>query len=169
MSATFDRSQQIFCSNIRWLLYSKIRIKNGPDRGAMYGWKNLNPTSYPFIYNEIVGYSITAFSWIYSELGQVAALDAAKDASYWIIKNIGRYGNLLPAGRKEEAAFNQKGDLSNLIYAFDNGMIMVGLLNLHKLTGNPRFLNYAEAIAKAIIEKFKIKNESRGGSKLQAC
>jgi hypothetical protein len=154
MSDTFDRSQQIFCSNIRWLLYSNIRIKNGPDRGAMYGWKNLNPTSYPFIYNEIVGYSMTAFSWIYSELGQMAALDAAKDASYWIIKNIERYGNLLPAGRKEVDAFNQKGDLSNLIYAFDNGMIMVGLLNLHKLTGNPRFLKYAEAIAKAIIEKF---------------
>jgi hypothetical protein len=120
----------------------------------MYGWKNLNPTSYPFIYNEIVGYSITAFSWIYSELGQTAALDAAKDASYWVIKNIERYGNLLPAGRREVDTFNQKGDLSNLIYAFDNGMIMIGLLNLHKLTGDPKFLNYAGAIAKAIIEKF---------------
>jgi hypothetical protein len=154
MSNVFERSHQIFSSNIRWLLYSDIRIKSEPDRGAMYGWKNLNPTSYPFIYNEIVGYSLTAFSWIYSELGQVAALDAAKDASYWIIKNIDRYGNLLPAGRKEVNTFNQKGDLSNLIYAFDNGMIMVGLLNLHKLTGDPRFLNYAEDIAKAIIERF---------------
>jgi hypothetical protein len=148
------RSEEIFCGNIRWLLYSDITIKTGPDRGAMYGWKNLNPTSYPFIYNEIVGYSITAFSWIYSELGQVAALDAAKAASHWIIENIKRYGNLLPVGRKEVSSFSQKGDLSNLIYAFDNGMIMIGLLNLHKLTEDPRFLNYAEAIAKAIIERF---------------
>jgi len=154
MSNIFDRSHQIFSSNIRWLLYSDIRIKNGPDRGAMYGWKNVYTATYPFIYNEIVGYSITAFSWIYSELGQVAALDAAKDASYWIIKNIEYYGNLLPAGRKEVDTFNQKGDLSNLIYAFDNGMIMVGLLNLHKLKGDQRYLNYAEAIAKAIIERF---------------
>jgi hypothetical protein len=150
----FHRSEGIFCSNISWLLYSNIRIKTGPDRGAMYGWKNLNPTSYPSIYNEIVGYSITAFSWIYSELGQVAALDAAKNASRWIIKNIERYGNLLPAGRNEADTSSQKGDLSNLIYAFDNGMIMIGLLNLHKLTEDLRFLNYAEAIAKAIIERF---------------
>ena len=149
-----DRSHQIFSSNIRWLLYSDIRIKNGPDRGAMYGWKNLNSTSYPFIYNEIVGYSITAFSWIYSELGQVAAIDAAKNASHWVIKNIEHYGNLLPAGRKEVRTFTQKGDLSNLIYAFDNGMIVVGLLNLYKLTEELRFLNHAEAIAKAIIERF---------------
>jgi hypothetical protein len=47
-----------------------MTIMTEPDRGAMYGWKNLNPTSYPFIYNELVGYSITAFSWNYSELGQ---------------------------------------------------------------------------------------------------
>jgi hypothetical protein len=154
MSNIFDRSHQIFSSNIRWLLYSDIRIKGGPDNGAMYGWKNVDTATYPFIYNEIVGYSITAFSWIYSELGQVAALNAAKDASYWIIKNIKRYGNLLPAGRKVVDTFNVKGDLSNLIYAFDNGIIMVGLLNLHKLTGNLRFLNYAESIAKAIIERF---------------
>ena len=154
MSDIFDRSHQIFSCNISWLLYSDIRIKSGPDRGAMYGWKNIDTETYPFIYNEIVGYSITAFSWIYSELGQVAALDAAKDASYWITKNIKRYGNLLPAGRKEDYTFNQKGDLSNLIYAFDNGIIMVGLLNLHKLTGNLRFLNYAEDMAKVIIERF---------------
>jgi Glycosyl hydrolase family 47 len=150
----FRRSEEIFYSNIGWLLYSNIRIKSGPDRGAMYGWKNLDPPSYPSIYNEIVGYSMTAFSWIYSELGQVVALDAAKDASYWIIKNIERYGNLLPAGRKEVDTSSHKGDLSNLIYAFDNGMIMIGLLNLHKLTEDLRFLNYAEAIAKAMIERF---------------
>ena len=82
MSNIFDRSHQIFSSNIRWLLYSDIRIKSGLDTGAMYGWKNINPTSYPFIYNEIVGYSITAFSWIYSELGSVAALDATKVATH---------------------------------------------------------------------------------------
>lgn len=154
MSDIFDKSHQICSSNIRWLLYSDIRIKSGPDRGAMYGWKNIDAATYPFIYNEIVGYSITAFSWIYSELGEVAALNAAKDASYWIIKNIEHYGNLLPAGRKEMETFNQKGDLSNLIYSFDNGMIMVGLLNLYNLTKDLKFLDYAEAIAKAITERF---------------
>src|ERR671923_1079371 len=137
-----DRSHQIFSSNIRWLLYSDIRIKRGLDIGAMYGWKNLNPTSYPFIYNEIVGYSITAFSWIYSELGQTAALDAAKDASYWVIKNIERYGNLLPAGRREVDTFNQKGDLSNLIYAFDNGMIMAGFFKIPKITRGPKIFKF---------------------------
>ena len=150
----FRRSEETFLNNVRWLLYSDIRIRTGPNKGAMYGWKNLYSNSYPFIYNEIVGYSITAFSWIYSELGEIAALKAAKDGSEWIMKNMEFYGNLLPAGRKEIDSFKQKGELSNLIYSFDNGMIMVGLLNLYKYTRMPKLLNSAEAIARDIIERF---------------
>jgi hypothetical protein len=158
MNNKSDISNEIFHSNVKWLLHSGIRIKNGPDRGAMYGWKNLNSGTYPFIYNEIVGYSITAFSWIYSELGEEAALSAAKDASYWIMKNLEHYGYLLPAGRKEIDTFNEKGDLANLIYAFDNGMIVTGLLNLHKLTADLELLNSAEAIAQAVIKRFYVRS-----------
>jgi hypothetical protein len=148
------RSKETFLNNVRWLLYSDIRLRDGPDKGGMYGWKNLNPNSYPFIYNEIVGYSITAFTWIHTELGEIAALKAAYDASEWIIKNMEIYGNLLPAGRIEKNSFKQKGELSNLIYAFDNGMIMVGLLNLFNYTGMPELLRRADSIAQGIVDRF---------------
>ena len=95
---TTPRSRETYVNNVIWLVV--------PNKGAMYGWKNLNPSSYPFVHNELVGYSI--FTWIHSELG------------------------VLPAGRKEVNSFRQKGELSDLVYAFDNGMIMVGLLNLFK-------------------------------------
>jgi hypothetical protein len=151
-------SNQILNDTVRWLLYSGIRIKNGSNRGAVYGWKNLKPPSYPFIYSEITGYAITSYVFIYSELLNYEALSAAKDCAYWLIQNI--FNNkpsttsLLPAGIIEAPNFNQKGDLSNQIYAFDNGMVIIGLLNLYKVTKDQNFLKAAEKIAKSLVDVF---------------
>ena len=140
MSDLYQKSNKICHDNITWLLTSDIRIKNGQNKGALYGWKNLNPPSFPFIYSEITGYSITSFSWIFSEFGNPQALEAAKEASDWIIRNMQL--NLLvarPLARDEE----QK-DLSNLFYSFDNGMIIIGLLNLYRITKDATILLLAE-------------------------
>lgn len=149
-------SNKVFKYNVEWLLHSGIRIRNGRDKGAMYGWKNLNPPSYPFIYNEITGYAITSFLYIYSELGEPVALQAAKDSANWIVKNVRSSSSsyLLPAGSIETHNFNQKGDLSNQIYAFDNGMVIIGLLNLYKIIHDANLLKYAEKMAKSLIERF---------------
>ena len=143
-----ENSNEIFNDNVKWLLYSGIRIKNGPNMGAVYGWKNLNPPSYPFIYSEITGYAITSYVYIYSELSEHEALYAAKDCAYWIIQNLSKNKSsslfLMPAGVIEAANFDQKGDLSNQIYAFDNGMIILGLLNLYKVTKDQNLLTAGE-------------------------
>ena len=52
------QSDSVISSNVEWLLKSGIRIKSGEDKGALYGWKNLNPPSYPFVYSEITGYAV---------------------------------------------------------------------------------------------------------------
>jgi hypothetical protein len=152
MSDIFVKSDQIFYNNLKWLLYSGIRIGKGPDAGAIYGWKDLNPPSYPFIYSEATGYATTLLSWAYAELKEPAALQAAKEASQWILKNM--YNHLLTAGRARIDNFNKKKDLSSRIYAFDNGMIITGLLNLYKITGDPNLLITAENMAKALIDRF---------------
>ena len=144
------KSQKIFHANIRWLLNSDIRIKNGKNRGALYGWKNLNPVSFPFIYSEITGYAITAFSWIYSFSDDSTALAAAKESSEWIIRNM--RSHLLFA--RPSADNNSSNNLSNMFYAFDNGMIMIGLLNLYKITKDVSLLSRAELMAKEIIKRF---------------
>ncbi len=153
-----ENSNEIFNDNVKWLLYSGIRIKNGPNMGAVYGWKNLNPPSYPFIYSEITGYAITSYVYIYSELSEHEALYAAKDCAYWIIQNLSKNKSsslfLMPAGVIEAANFDQKGDLSNQIYAFDNGMIILGLLNLYKVTKDQNLLTAAEKITKSLVDRF---------------
>ena len=61
---------------------------------------------------------------------------------------------LLTAGRARIDNFNKKGDLSSRLYAFDNGIIITGLLNLYKLTADPNLLMAAENMAKALIDRF---------------
>lgn len=151
-------SNQIISDSVRWLLYSGIRIKNGSNRGAVYGWKNLDPPSYPFIYSEITGYAITSYVYIYSELLNNEALAAAKDCANWLIQNTSTNKpsstSLLPTGIIEVPEFNQKGDLSNQIYAFDNGMVVIGLLNLYKITKDQNLLKVAEKIVKSLADVF---------------
>jgi hypothetical protein len=152
MNDIYQKSNQIFNDNIRWLLYSGIRIRHGQDRGAFYGWKNIDSSSYPFIYNEITGYAITTLSWIHSELRHPGAIKAAIGSAKWIVKNMDRY--LLVAGLPVIDDFHQKANLSDLIYSFDNGIIMIGLLNLYKTILDKEFLILAEQMAKSLIELF---------------
>lgn len=146
-------SQNALRANVEWLLNSDIKIKTGIDKGALYGWKYLDPPSYPFVYSEITGYAISCYSWIYSELRQEKALEAAKQAAEWVIRKMDSE-HLLVAGYRRLDTFTEKGDLSNQIYLFDNGMGMNGLLNLFRLTGNEKYLTEARNMADSLVKHF---------------
>jgi hypothetical protein len=144
---------EVIKNSIDWLLNSDIRIKQGEDKGALYGWKDLTNFSYPFIYSEIVGYALTCFSWINIEKSNDQALIAARESSLWIRNNM--KSNVLIAGKlNRETKFDLKGDLSNQVYSFDNGMILIGLLNLYKLDKDQENLQAAIKIADTLIDKF---------------
>jgi len=150
MNEIYQKSNQILQDNIDWLLYSDIRIKDGQNKGALFGWKNLNPKSFPFIYSEITGYAVTSFSWIYSSLGYDSALQAARESAEWIQRNA--QSNLLVA--RPPALGIEPNDLSELFYSFDNGMIVIGLVNLYKITNDANNLLLAEKITQALIGRF---------------
>jgi hypothetical protein len=149
---TGSNSKQSFQETVNWLLNSGIRIKGGQNKGAYYGWKNLNSAFYPFIYSEVTGYAITCLSWIYSEIRNIEMLEAAKESSAWIINNL--YGDLLVAGYVQDDNFTQKGNLANQIYAFDNGVIIMGLLNLYRLIQDSSILRVAERMTEALLRHF---------------
>ena len=147
------KSVAVLSSNIEWLLKSNIRVKNGNDKGALYGWKYLNPPSYPFVYSEVTGYAISCYSWICSELGKPEALPAAREAAQWIVRKMDSEF-LLVAGYRKQDSFVEKGDISNHIYLFDNGMAIIGLLNLYRLTAKKDLLQFASKMADSLIRHF---------------
>lgn len=150
MNQIDQKSNQILQDNENWLLYSDIRIKDGQNRGALFGWKNLNPKSFPFIYSEITGYAVTSFSWIYSYLGNALAMQAARESAEWIQRNM--KSDLIVA--RPPVLGIEPNDLSDLFYSFDNGMIVIGLVNLYKITNDVSNLVLAEKITQALIGRF---------------
>jgi hypothetical protein len=146
----YERSNKILDENIEWVITSDIRIKDGDNKGALYGWRSLIPPYFPFIYSEITGYAITCYSWIASEFGHPVALKAAKESSQWIRKNM--HSNLLIA--RPPASRDQPNELSNMFYSFDNSMAMIGLLNFYKVTKESNILQLVEKMTQALIERF---------------
>lgn len=149
----FGRSEEVLSSNVEWLLNSGIRIKIGGDKGAIYGWKYLDPPSYPFVYSEITGYAISCFLWIYSQMGRSETLEAAKVAAQWIIKKMNSEC-LLVAGYRKQDDFVEKGDLSDQIYLFDNAMAMAGLVGLHNFSKQKDLLTLICRMADSLIKYF---------------
>jgi hypothetical protein len=146
----YEKSNKVLYNNIEWIISSDIRIKDGYNKGALYGWKDLTPPHFPFIYSEITGYAITCFSWIYSEFGNPVALQAAKEAAHWILKNL--HSNLVFA--RPKAAANEPNELSTMFYSFDNSMVMIGLLNLYKITKKSNVLRLVEKMTQVLIDRF---------------
>jgi hypothetical protein len=145
-----EKSNKILDENIEWVISSDIRIKDGDNKGALYGWKNRTPPYFPFIYSEITGYAITCYSWIASELGNRVALEAAKEASEWIRKNM--HSNLLIA--RPPVSPDEPNELSSMFYSFDNSMVIIGLLNFYKITKESNLLWLLEKMTQALIERF---------------
>jgi hypothetical protein len=146
----YEKSTKILHGNIEWIISSDIRIKEGGNKGALYGWKNLIPPYFPFIYSEITGYAITCFSWMASEFGNTVALQAAKEASEWIRKNM--QSNLLMA--RPPVSRDKPNELSSMFYSFDNSMVMIGLLNFYKITKKSNVLRLVEKMTQVLVERF---------------
>lgn len=140
-----------------WLVKSDIRIKEGDDCGGFFGWKNIKAadraSKYPFIYNEVIGYSLSCFSYLYAETKEIEYIKSMKQAIEYVKKNITK-NNLLNAGKRKDKDFKEKGVIENQIYSFDNGIILAGLLNYYKVTKDQEVCKMAEELANALIEYF---------------
>jgi hypothetical protein len=140
-----------------WLLNSDIRIKEGGDRGGFFGWKKIDASDkaskYPFIYNEITGYSLSCFSYLYKETKEIEYIQSMKQTVEYFKKNITK-DNLLNTGKREDKDFKEKGILENQVYSFDNGIILAGLLNYYKVTRDQGVFRMAEELANALIKYF---------------
>lgn len=145
-----------------WLLNSGIRIKEGTYCGGFFGWKNLennkNSNRYQFIYNEIIGYSLSCFSYLYAETKRKEYLLSMEQSIKYIKRNI-LSNCLMNTGIRTDSEFSQKGKIENQIYSFDNGMILAGLINYYKLTCDSEVYNMAVKLGNSMIEHFFRNNQ----------
>ena len=130
-----------------WLLNSGIQ-NTGKDAGSINAWYDCDKNAYPCIYPETTGYAITSFLFINKQKPEAILLERAKLAAEWLIRR-----NAL-----HENNNNEKPE-SHMEYAFDNGMILAGLMNIYDTTKEKRYIKEAEKVAVTLLRLQKPNGE----------
>ncbi|MBF0493812.1 MAG: glycoside hydrolase family 88 protein [Candidatus Omnitrophica bacterium] len=137
-----------------WILNSGIQNLPGPDAGGFNAWYDLEKGEHSYVYSEITGYGITTLLFL-SKYFVGDFISRARLAADWITKKamhecggVKTRNYLLKMREAEHYSFE-----SGNIYAFDNGMVLYGLVNLYKFSKDASYLKVASGIADFLIAK----------------
>ncbi len=131
-----------------WLFKSGIYILDGndPNYGAIYSYYDPKVKNYELVYAEATGYIISLLKYLYSLNKDSKLIDFARASGDWLIRLAERYNGIIVMGIKDGNEVRQA-------YAFDNGICCKGFLDLYELTGDKKYLEYAEKIAEWLVNK----------------
>jgi hypothetical protein len=139
----------------KWLLYSGIQCvsKDKKINGGFNSWFDLEKKKYPFIYSEITGCGITTLLYLYKITKNKEFLNRAVLAAEWIIKvAMQECGAVKTRYYYEKSDANEIYSFDNQIsYAFDNGTVLNGMINLYKINKNKRYLDAAVKMAEFLL------------------
>ena len=139
----------------RWLLTSGIYVldKNDPNYGGVYSYYNWNTKSYELVYSEGTGYAISMLKYLHSFSKDEALTELATASGDWLGRVCERNGGVIAMGMQDGRDVREA-------YAFDNGICCKGLLDLYALTGNRKYLEYAERVADWLVDRALNENGS---------
>lgn len=151
-----DRCRESVGAATRWLLESGIQNVTGcPTRiGGFNSWYDLDRGRFSFVYSEITGYALSALSDLFAREPRAEFLERAELGARWL-----RDHALHPCGGvKTRCYYDEDGDDQysfdrELIYAFDNGMVVAGLVHLHLAGGETRHLELAARMARFLLDR----------------
>jgi hypothetical protein len=134
-------------AGIRWLLESGVQTPHG----GFAAWYDAEHQNYPYVYAEITGYLVTLLCQWHARTGEARFLAAARAAGDWLgtaaDKRTGGFRCLVPLRPTE---FDGKQDQ---VYAFDTGVIVNGLANLYRASGDDRHLAAAVRAADWLVDE----------------
>ena len=142
----------------QWLLHSGIQ-SNG---GGFYAWYDLDNRKYSYLYSEITGYGISTLLFLYSICKDAEFIERARQAADWIISS-----SLYPCGgiktrlyQNDNRADKTYSFSGQNIFSFDTGMVLYGMINLYKVTGDERFLDISNILAHFLLDNMQNKDGS---------
>lgn len=146
-AAARTQDNPIVASAVNWLLTSGIQNATIGDRayGSFNAWYEQDTQSYPFVYSEITGYLTALMCYLWERTGDERYLRSATRAGDWLLRTTyepnGGFRCLYPL---QPSRFDFK---QNQMYAFDNGVIVNGLINLYRATKQEKYLASAVTAA----------------------
>ena len=140
-----------------WILLSGIQNSSKKYFGSVNAWYDPKKKKYSFIYSEINGYFLTLMVYLYKRSKNKLYLKRAISSAKWLIKNTqkknGGFSCLTVIDKHSSHNFKK-----DLIYSFDNGVILNGLCSLYKITKKQFLLNSSKRCANWLINSCIEKN-----------
>lgn len=136
MNSSFDAVKN-------WILNSGIQniTANARKNGSFNSWYDIDKKTYPFMYSEITGYGITALLYLYNITGKEIFLERANLAGNWLLNQaMHECGGII-------TRIYHDGKIDRMVYVFDSGMVLYGLVNLARISNNDRYLDGAKTVA----------------------
>lgn len=134
----------------KWLVNSGIQNYDaGNDSfGGFNAWYDLKNKQYSYIYSEITGYGITALLYLNSINKNIDLVVRARAAADWLLENAFLdCGAVLTRKYIQSESDNPDHSFdSKIVYAFDIGMVLFGIANLYKITGDEKYKEAAKKI-----------------------
>jgi len=140
-----------------WLLDSGIQNIDKEEKlnGGFNSWYDINKKNYYYIYSEITGYGISTFLFLDKFLDDNILVDRAELAANWIIE-VAMHKNGGVKTRyyfyEEEGQKNYSFD-SEILYTFDTGMVLNGMVSLYRKTKNKKYLDCSLKLVDFLMNK----------------
>ncbi len=145
-------SEKLVESIIQWFLFSGIQnwdSKKEEIYGSFNAWYEQDKDRYPFVYSEITGYLITMMCYLWERTRNEIFIERAKSAAEWLLKSMqepnGAIRCIYPLDKSQ---FDFKKDQ---IYAFDNGIVLNGFVNLYRVCEKEKYLTAAVRTAEWLV------------------
>lgn len=145
---------------LRWLTETDVLNKIGELEYSTNNGYSFRKKKYNFVYNEITGYSVSAFVYLFKELKEEKYLTYAQKSAEYLMSVQEKNQNLETVGAIFHSFSLPESKKSNFYYIFDNFIIILGLCDLYSVEKNPKYLETAELIANWILNNMLKDNGS---------
>ncbi|MCK5450137.1 MAG: glycoside hydrolase family 88 protein [Candidatus Omnitrophica bacterium] len=136
----------------KWVMDSGIQNDKGYNRGGFNSWFDLETEEYPYVYSEITGYGITTLLFLHRFFTGNFVERSVLAADWLLVNALHECGGVKTRQYQHDMEESESYSFeSGNIYAFDNGMVLYGLVNLYKECGEKKYLEFAKKIADFLI------------------
>lgn len=139
-----------------WLVHSGIQDQSSEKikHGGVYAWFDKSVSSYAFLYSEITGYALTWLTYQYTSTKNDVYRLRADDAAKWLVERAldTKSGGVL--------CRHDGKNWRHQICAFCNGMVLNGLCNAYKMSGNEKLLKTAINVGDCLLRDMQKDNGS---------
>jgi len=124
-----------------WLLSSGLVITNKKDAnyGAVHSFYDKEKNSFSFLYPEITGYFISTLRFLNSIEKNEDYLNLAKASADWLVNIFDKYGGIVMGIENNKPT-------QTLAFSFDTGICANALMDIHRLTGEQKYLEHSKRL-----------------------